>query len=128
MAQAPQRIAELLELVPSFRWVSLKYVRGWEDGHMVSGKVRPFDVLGITGVAALLDSRASLALDQFGRLLNPGNQALTTQVDISSLDVNQEFEFEFWIPGDGSHPQLFVVSPRISRETFPNHIHLHVCD
>lgn len=125
MAQVPLRIAEVLGLVPSLNWAPLKYVPGWKNGFLISGKIKPFEILGVVGVASLLDLRAPLAIDQSGRLLNPTDIPLNPRVAINHLAADLEFEFELWIPGDGSHPQLYVISPRISRNTFPDHVHLH---
>jgi len=75
-------------------------VRGWEEGFLLFGKIRPFEVLGVTGVASLLDLRAPLALDQSGRLLNPENVPLAPRQIVVDVTADQEFEFELWVPGD----------------------------
>jgi len=100
-------------------------VRGWEEGFLLFGKIRPFEVLGVTGVASLLDLRAPLALDQSGRLLNPENVPLAPRQIVVDVTADQEFEFELWVPGDSSHPRLYLISPRVNREIFPKHPHLH---
>lgn len=123
MIQVPPRITEVLELLPGFQVGALKYLPGWEHGYVLSGTFRPFQALGVTGVAGLLAANLPLFLTLDGALNT--YEPVPPAPSLPGLEHVQtrEAQVELWVNDDGSHPDFYMISPRFTATKYAGHPH-----